>query len=203
MNHALLTEVAFSELRIIQQNAIRYAQTRTIAHNYLPTSIRMASCAYCNTTIIFGGKRNGNLRFCNAICEREGALALLAEALPAADVGPFIGRVHRGNCPKCSGPGPVDVHTSYRVWSALVLTQWSSRPMVGCKACGTKQQLTDIAFSLVLGWWGFPWGILMTPIQIGRNVWGLLSPPDPTSPSLALEKMLRLQLASTLTNQHQ
>jgi hypothetical protein len=162
----------------------------------------MASCAYCNTTILFGGKRNGNLRFCNAKCEQKGALTLAATELPDAEVGAYIGRVHRGNCPECSGPGPVDVHTSYRVWSALVLTQWSSRPLVGCRACGTKQKLTDTAFSLVLGWWGVPWGLLITPIQLGRNVWAIFRAPNPAVPSPALEKILRLHLASQLI-QHQ
>ncbi len=156
----------------------------------------MASCAYCSTTILFGGKRNGDLRFCNDTCEQKGALSLIANQLSPADVASYIGHVHQGSCPKCSGPGPVDVHTSYRVWSALVLTQWSSRPLVSCKRCGTKQKLGDAAFSLFLGWWGFPWGILMTPVQLGRNIVALLKSPDPASPSAALENILRLHLAA-------
>jgi hypothetical protein len=90
----------------------------------------------------------------------------------------------------------VDVHTSYRVWSALVLTQWQSRPLVSCKSCGTKQKLGDTAFSLVLRWWGFPCGILMTPVQLGKNIFALMKTPDPGSPSPALEKILRLHLAA-------
>jgi hypothetical protein len=158
----------------------------------------MASCAYCNTTILFGGKRNGDLRFCNEKCQQKGSLALVANRLSPADVATYLGRVHQGSCPECSGPGPIDVHTSYRVWSALVLTQWSSRPLVACKPCGTKQKLGDTAFSLFLGWWGFPWGILMTPVQLGRNVLALLRSPDPASPSPALENILRLHLAAQI-----
>jgi hypothetical protein len=158
----------------------------------------MASCAYCNTTILFGGKRSGELRFCNEKCLQKGSLSLVANQLSPADVASYVGRVHRGSCPQCNGPGPVDVHTSYRVWSALVLTQWASRPLVGCKPCGTKQKLGDTAFSLFLGWWGFPWGILMTPVQLGRNMFALFKAPDPTSPSQALEKILRLQLAAQI-----
>jgi hypothetical protein len=160
----------------------------------------MASCAYCNTTIIFGGTRSGDLRFCNDTCAQRGALASIADQLPQADVADFIGRVHQGNCPECSGPGPVDVHTSYRVWSALVLTQWSSRPLVSCKSCGTKQKLGDTAFSLFLGWWGFPWGILMTPVQLGKNIFALMKAPDPSSPSPALEKILRIHLAAQVVS---
>ena len=69
----------------------------------------MASCAYCNTTILFGGKRNGDLRYCNDKCQQQGALASVANQLPREQVAAYLGRVHRGNCPQCDGPGPVEV----------------------------------------------------------------------------------------------
>ena len=156
----------------------------------------MASCAYCDTTILFGGRRQGNLRFCNAQCEQRGAVAQAANQLPAEEVARYLGEVHRGNCPRCKGAGPVDVHTSYRVWSALLMTSWSSRPIVSCQPCGTKRKLGDAVFSVLLGWWGFPWGIVMTPVQVGRNLFGLTQRPHPTVPSASLEKMVRLQLAN-------
>jgi hypothetical protein len=56
--------------------------------------------------------------------------------------------------------------------------------------------------SLLLGWWGFPWGVLVTPLQLGRNVIGFFSVPEPTSPSPALENMLRLQLAAEAMMEH-
>ncbi|HEX6705623.1 MAG TPA: hypothetical protein VF169_12745 [Albitalea sp.] len=156
----------------------------------------MASCAYCSTTILFGGTREGDLRFCNAKCQANGTLSRVATQLPREDVERYLGEVHRGNCPQCRGDGPVDLHTSYRVWSAVFLTQWSSRPAVCCKRCGTKRKIGDMVFSLVLGWWGLPWGLLMTPVQLGRNLVGAFRTPDPSRPSPALEKVLRLQLAA-------
>lgn len=156
----------------------------------------MASCSYCNTTLVFGGKKDGNLRYCNAKCQENNALANFSNQFPQAEVEKYLGSVHRGNCPKCSGPGPVDVHTSYRVWSALFLTSWSSRPAICCQTCGHKKMLGDAVFSLFLGWWGFPWGILITPVQIVRNIVGLFRKPDPSTPSPALEKMIRLNLAA-------
>lgn len=156
----------------------------------------MAKCAFCSSTILFGGKRQGEARFCNAQCEQRGVLASVASQLPSHQVDPFVRMVHLGNCPKCKGAGPVDVHVSYRVWSALVMTSWSSRPTVCCKRCGVKKRLGDTAFSLLLGWWGIPWGILITPLQMGRNAFGLFRMPEPSSPSPALERMLRLQMAA-------
>jgi hypothetical protein len=82
------------------------------------------------------------------------------------------------------------------------MTSWSSRPGVSCQSCGTKQKLIDAMFSFVLGWWGVPWGILMTPIQVGRNLFGLFSRPDPLQPSAGLQRILRLTLAEqVLKNQ--
>jgi len=163
----------------------------------------MASCAYCNTTILFGGKKQGDLRFCNAECEQRGFLMSLANQIPQRDVDGYVARVHSGNCPACDGQGPVDVHTSYRVWSALLMTSWSSRPAISCQGCGSKRKIGDAVFSVLLGWWGFPWGLLVTPLQIGRNILGFFQTPDPATPSPALEKMLRLQLAAQVVQDRQ
>jgi len=156
----------------------------------------MAKCAYCSSTILFGGKQQGEARFCNAECQKHGVLASVAGQLPADQVDSYVRSVHGGDCPLCDGAGPVDVHVSYRVWSALVMTTWSSRPAVCCNTCGTRKKVGDMFFSLLLGWWGFPWGVLVTPLQLGRNVIGFFRVPEPTSPSPALENMLRLQLAA-------
>ncbi len=164
---------------------------------------KMASCAYCNTSILFGGKRLGDLRFCNAECQQRGGLAIVASEIPDSEVSRYVMQVHNGSCPLCNGQGPVDVHTSYRVWSALVLTQWSSRPSICCRSCGIKKTLGDTAFSAVLGWWGLPWGLLMTPVQIIRNVFSLVRGPDPTTPTPALHRLVRLRLALSLAAQRQ
>jgi hypothetical protein len=93
---------------------------------------------------------------------------------------------------------PVDVHTSYRVWSAVFLTSWSSRPHVSCQSCGRKSQIADAAFCAAFGWWGFPWGLILTPVQIGRNVAAALRQQDVSRPSRDLEKVLRASMAAQL-----
>ncbi|MBX3414822.1 MAG: hypothetical protein KF708_19205 [Pirellulales bacterium] len=156
----------------------------------------MARCAVCGTTILFGGVTEGELRFCGNECHQGGYLLAIADRVPRDVMAEQVAQVHQGDCPRCGGPGPVDVHTSHSVWSALVMTQWKSTPEVCCRACGIKSKLVGTLSSGVLGWWGFPWGVIFTPIQILRNVSGLFSAPDPTVPSAELEKMVRLQLAS-------
>jgi hypothetical protein len=102
--------------------------------------------------------------------------------------------VHQGRCPICSGSGPVDVHTSYWVWSVVFFTRWGNQLNICCRPCGVKKQLGGLALSLVVGWWGIPWGFIMTPVQAVRNAAGIFSGPEPLKPSEALEKVLRMNI---------
>jgi hypothetical protein len=156
----------------------------------------MANCAYCGTSILFGGRRVGELRYCNATCQQRANLLAWSQQVPAPVVQQQVMSVHQGRCPQCSGPGPVDVHTSYRVFSALIITRWMNTPQVSCRSCGVKKQLIGVGYSLLLGWWGFPWGLIMTPVQIVRNISGMVSVQDPTRPSAQLERTLRVTIGA-------
>jgi hypothetical protein len=155
----------------------------------------MATCDACGSTILFGGKRDANGRFCNAKCQARGGLLAVARQVPDATVREQVWKTHQGMCPKCKGPGPVDVHVSHKIWSAVFLTKWTSTPQISCRSCGRKSQWGGLAFSTVLGWWGFPWGLIITPIQIGRNLVGITRSADASTPSPALEKVVRMTIA--------
>lgn len=157
----------------------------------------MAKCAYCESSILLGGKRDGELRFCSDQCLEKGALLALSSQIPIAAVSKLVHDVHSGNCSKCNRKGPIDVHTSYWVWSALLVTVWSSRLQICCRFCGAKWKVVDALGSLLLGWWG-AWGLFVTPIQFGRNILGLFDMRDPYVPSSQLETVLRLGLADKL-----
>lgn len=158
----------------------------------------MARCDSCGTTILFGGVREGDLRFCNDKCHQNGFLLTMAQEVPPNLVSQHLAALHQGACPKCNGPGPVDIHTSHIVWSILVMTSWNSSPQLCCRRCGFKSKLGSAVLSGLVGWWGFPWGLIVTPIQIGRNVFGMFTPPDPAVPSSQLEQIVRVNLASQL-----
>jgi hypothetical protein len=160
----------------------------------------MAKCDYCSSTILFGGKRDANGRFCNQKCQARGGLIAVSRQIPEAKVQEELWKVHQGACPSCNGSGPVDVHVSHKVWAALVLTHWSSTPQISCRSCGTKSQLGGTVFSLVLGWWAAH-GLVLTPIQIGRNIAGLVRPPDPSKPSAKLERIVRMNMAAQTLRQ--
>ena len=46
----------------------------------------MAKCDYCGSTIIFGGKRDANGRFCNQKCQGPGGLLAISRQIPEATV---------------------------------------------------------------------------------------------------------------------
>lgn len=158
----------------------------------------MKRCDFCGTSILFGAMKQGDLRFCSANCASRAEWVRASWAVPEAEVERQVREIHQGPCPKCGGEGPVDVHISHRVYSVFVLTSWSSHPEICCRSCGRKKYLKHGAFSLFLGWWGFPFGLVITPVQVVRNVGGVLgiTGPDPNVPSDALNRMVRLSLAA-------
>jgi hypothetical protein len=106
--------------------------------------------------------------------------------------------VHGGPCPRCKGSGPVDVHTGHRAMSFLVFTTMNSVPIVACRSCGIRHQTGSLTMTMFLGWWGFPWGLVFTPIQVIRNITGMLNSPDPNLPSRELEQIVRLQIGNAI-----
>lgn len=154
----------------------------------------MAACDTCGTSILFGGVKDNGFHYCGAKCAERGRLIHSSTLIPEEEVEKSTRQLHQGNCPKCGGPGPVDVHTSYRVYSVLVMTSWSSKPEVCCRSCGTKAKVGSLFFSGILGWWGFPWGLIMTPIQVSKNLGGIfgMGLPDASTPSPSLKKAVRL-----------
>jgi hypothetical protein len=158
----------------------------------------MAKCGYCNSTILMGGVRSGDQRFCNSRCAQNARVLSVTQNIPADVLERKIEEVWRGNCPKCKGLGPVDVHKVHEVWSVLVLTRWTTKAQVSCHFCAIKRQLGGVAFSFFFGWWGFPWGLVLTPVQITRNIIGMSRGPDSAQPSDGLRKLVRVNMGANM-----
>lgn len=163
----------------------------------------MGKCNYCGSIILFGGVKEGKLKFCNKECHEKENVLVLSSGIPNDVVEKQVRQIFHGLCPKCQGSGPVDVHISHRVYSALVFTSWSSNPQVSCRSCGRKSQIGSTFFSLALGWWGFPWGPIMTPVQIGKNIIGMVKWRDELKPSDQLENLVRTCIASQMMQEQQ
>lgn len=155
----------------------------------------MAACGACGTTILFGGVDHQGRRYCNAQCAQNGAMLQLAGQVPDAEAQLLASKIHATRCPKCGGAGPVDVHNAYQVWSALFMTSWKTVRQISCRRCAVKAQALHLVGSGVLGWWGFPWGLIMTPVQIARNIGAMSTPPSPARPSRDLIEHARLVIA--------
>jgi hypothetical protein len=156
----------------------------------------MTSCDACGTTILFGGKTLGSYRFCSDRCAAQAAVLSRAAQIAPDVVRQQARLIREGTCPVCNGPGPVDLHTSHQVYSVLIMTSWQSNPRISCRSCGVKAQAQGALLSLVVGWWGIPWGIVMTPVQIIRNLVGMTRAPG-IEPSPELEKITRTMLAQS------
>jgi len=82
----------------------------------------------------------------------------------------------------------------------MVLTRWVSRSQLACHRCGNKARAKAILSSAVLGWWGIPWGLIITPVQIGRNISAIMSGP-PTAPSPQMRNIVVKRLGAQLSQQ--
>lgn len=154
-----------------------------------------AICVTCGKSPFFPNNSEG-MTFCNEACEKQ---YFVNKSYQIDDLARReIREVHQGKCPQCGGDGPVDLHPYFLIWSALVMSSMSTKSVLACRKCATKYQLKYAAICAAVGWWGLPWGILMTPVYIVRNIWKLARPVDPSVPSADLEFMLRCDLGSRM-----
>lgn len=155
----------------------------------------MASCASCNSFILFGGEKADDFRFCNKKCLEEGKIYIEASKVSETEIGLLADEIYRDVCPKCEKRSGVEVHKSYEIASFIFYTRYQTLKHICCRVCARKKQLTDFFGSLFLGWWGVPWGILMTPVQLVKNIIAMLRPPKTDAPSQDLKDSARMMIA--------
>ena len=154
------------------------------------------ACPTCGTSVLFGGVKDGKRRYCSKKCYETDEINRAAEQIPNEHVEQLANDLHSGTCPKCEKHGPIDIHKSHCVYSVILYTKSETLEHLLCKKCATKQQAIDLIASLLLGWWGIPFGIIITPIQIIKNVISMCQNPGLNGPSDDLKQRARLILAS-------
>ena len=155
----------------------------------------MSACVQCGKSILFGGKQLDGHRYCSAACARTHPLHLAAARVPPDILQRHVDAWRHSACPRCRRQdGPIDLHEHHRVHSLLLMTQWNTRRNLCCRRCGRREQLLSTLYCATLGWWGFPWGLLVTPMQITRNLVGLFRSEAPRA-SLGFEQVVRRQIA--------
>jgi hypothetical protein len=104
------------------------------------------------------------------------------------------GRYCNARCQNSGALMALSHQIPYSTVHEQILRYWTE-PLLAFRKCALKQQAKSAGLSLVAGWWGFA-GVILTPIQLGRNIFAMLRPPDPMQPSAKLEKTVRVTLAS-------
>lgn len=156
----------------------------------------MPHCDYCGQFFRGGSLKQGQYRFCNGVCLERGKILSLLDKNSPTEIDNYIVSLRKGKCKECSRFANVDFHKSHTVYSVIFYTSWKTVTHFCCKKCGRKHQATATLYSLLLGWWGI--GFFVTPLQIGRNVIGMLRTDD--RPSGDLNRFARLQLANELAS---
>ena len=154
------------------------------------------TCGFCASRVLFGGVRHEGRVFCGADCLRNARALALSGQIPEALVREQVEAAAVGGCSICGGKGPVGVHARHRI-ASLILTSSAHEPRISCRACGLKGQASALVHGLLLGWWGIP-GLFLTPVQVLRNVRGMLKGAGTPA---ELERAVRLTLASQVTMQ--
>ena len=156
----------------------------------------MAKCAQCKHICFFNLKKSGDKVFCGDKCLQEALLEEACQRVDSALLQREIEAIFRGPCPRCSKQnGPVDIRRRHEVVSMLIITKWSTLSEFACKSCASKRQVASLLFSGVAGWWGFPFGLIVTPVQILRNGAEILK-KNPLQPSPELHRAVQVQLAT-------
>lgn len=158
----------------------------------------MANCAACNTVILFGGVKDGPRRFCSERCHQAGQFLKVADTIPEDLVEHQMATIHAGPCPNCRREGPVDFHDSKRVISFLILTSTKTTPHLVCPACAKSRILNDTLLCMLLGWWGFPFGLIFTPFAIASNLGAMAGAGRSALPSPRLRQFAREYLATMI-----
>lgn len=87
------------------------------------------------------------------------------------DITAYCDLISKQSCPHCGKTGRrLNGTESAVTMSFLLFTTFKRKLMVGCAPCLNKAVLIALGKSLLLGWWGIPWGLFRTPRSIFINL---------------------------------
>ncbi len=156
----------------------------------------MKKCSACGKRIALGGEAFVDQLYCNEKCRKAGLLEASERYLSHDIIMERVMDIHHGPCPMCGKEGPNDVQWHYTVWSAIFVTSHKDQPDICCRGCGIKKKWSGVLFSGTLGWWGFPFGLLLTPAQLVRNFVSMAKSPVHGKPSRELMDMIRMEMGA-------
>lgn len=158
----------------------------------------MARCGNCGTIVLFGGHSWNEIPFCREECRQAAITASYAEDIPNDIVMLQAMTLRDGDCPICGHPGPNDFHSAWSVISLVIFTFHSKKQIFGCNWCGFFHKLRYTVSTGLLGWWGFPWGFLITPLLEIANLLAFARGVPADGPSEELKEMALQQITEEL-----
>ena len=78
---------------------------------------------------------------------------------------------------------------------ALLFTQYGCKTFFGCAGCARKAQALGFVGTSLLGWWGIPFGLILTPVGLVANVYHVFRSGFRREPSAMLRRYARERLA--------
>lgn len=153
-------------------------------------------CAKCQVRILFGAKKAGSRQYCSQKCLAEDELGRLSDLVPEAQAVAMAHKIRREPCASCGGYDGVEIFKSYFIYSLFIYTSWREKREIVCRRCGRSNQRWDFFKSLLVGWWGVPFGILATPILLIKNIIEMRKDPTVLPPSDDMMQTARLAVVN-------
>jgi hypothetical protein len=104
-----------------------------------------------------------------------------------AEVANLASELHGCPCPGCGRPGANDVRPIHRIYSAVAFTSHGHERKICCPNCARFACAKRFLQAAFLGWWGFPWGLVLTPWYLVRLGWGMAVQPESPMVSARME----------------
>lgn len=90
-----------------------------------------------------------------------------------AEIDAYCDIVSKLSCPSCGNlTRRLNGTVTSEVMSFIFFTTYKKKLKVGCPYCLDKANNNALTKTALLGWWGFPWGIIRTPQAIALNLKG-------------------------------
>lgn len=87
------------------------------------------------------------------------------------EIDAYCDVVNNLNCPSCGSTAErLNATMIGEVMSFIFFTTYNKKLKVGCPHCLDKANNNALTKTAILGWWGFPWGIVRTPQAIALNL---------------------------------
>ncbi|MFI5406154.1 MAG: hypothetical protein ACHQ1D_06530 [Nitrososphaerales archaeon] len=86
------------------------------------------------------------------------------------EVDAYCDIISKLSCPTCGGTtARLNATITGEVMSFIIFTTYSKKLKIGCGNCLDNATTNALAKTILLGWWGIPWGLIRTPLAIALN----------------------------------